>query len=283
MVYPRTGGGNIAGRFCPPDGGGLSPHGRGKHRDKSPHVPPPPRSIPARAGETLANPLTRSYSRVYPRTGGGNSDSGRLEFLTLGLSPHGRGKRRRRRGGYGGMGSIPARAGETSSASTSSRAAWVYPRTGGGNAASFPPAPFLYGLSPHGRGKLPAMRPASRRPGSIPARAGETRSGHRRRRATRVYPRTGGGNRPAHSPATTAAGLSPHGRGKPQPGQLRDRPGRSIPARAGETRARRATRRLTAVYPRTGGGNARNTMPNTLPLGLSPHGRGKPYRRAVGL
>ena len=50
------------------------------------------------------------------------------------------------------------------------------------------------GLSPHGRGKLPNRIPNRIRPGSIPARAGETKVGGQSARDARVYPRTGGGN-----------------------------------------------------------------------------------------
>ena len=74
------------------------------------------------------------------------------------------------------------------------------------------------------------------------------------------------------------AGLSPRGRGK----QARHIPCRdsrgSIPAWAGETLAICASSSIRKVYPRVGGGNAILGVTKVTPIGLSPRGRGKPYR-----
>ena len=51
---------------------GLSPHGRGKLTAQRLQGPLP-RSIPARAGETVAHTARPQSTGVYPRTGGGNS------------------------------------------------------------------------------------------------------------------------------------------------------------------------------------------------------------------
>ena len=90
-VYPRTGGGNTS-MFCwETHWGGLSPHGRGKHR-AAPRTETRYRSIPARAGETRAIRINRRQTGVYPRTGGGNFSIKVFSASAIGLSPHGRGK-----------------------------------------------------------------------------------------------------------------------------------------------------------------------------------------------
>ena len=112
QVYPRTGGGNVGGGTHLLWQRGLSPHGRGKRHDAG-AADGGRRSIPARAGETRGPRRGRWDGRVYPRTGGGNSDISGVFLPVLGLSPHGRGKHCLvTRPGLAG-GSIPARAGET--------------------------------------------------------------------------------------------------------------------------------------------------------------------------
>ena len=174
-----------------------------------------PGSIPARAGETGTGEGCRSQSKVYPRTGGGNVAGLRRATVANGLSPHGRGKRRRVTAVCGGKRSIPARAGETISACASSDNAGVYPRTGGGNINAVHNKGCQYGLSPHGRGKLAGLPDNAVVKRSIPARAGETGIFPPMWRPGGVYPRTGGGNMSRMSKAEGAIGLSPHGRGKP--------------------------------------------------------------------
>ena len=198
---------------------------------------------------------------VYPRTGGGNPGSLSVETVEAGLSPHGRGKLAPVEYGCPCGGSIPARAGETPFSGCTATRKPVYPRTGGGNRvqSSFPEA--------GGR--------------SIPARAGETDAAVPGRGGDEVYPRTGGGNPGRRRRSRSIPGLSPHGRGKqighnpqiPQEG--------SIPARAGETQNPPAPDDSAAVYPRTGGGNVEENDPEEREIGLSPHGRGKPWSMAL--
>ena len=172
-VYPRTGGGNAVGVTGMGVGYGLSPHGRGKRPASHPH-PRRTRSIPARAGETSKPSNPAPSLTVYPRTGGGNRTSPRHGTPATGLSPHGRGKRAVMAMLRLLLGSIPARAGETTPCCSAKSAPEVYPRTGGGNGggdcSKIPPS----GLSPHGRGKHRHPRRFPNRPRSIPARAGET-------------------------------------------------------------------------------------------------------------
>ena len=71
LGYPRVGGGNSSAGVIWLVVAGLSPRGRGKHSiAKMNEVRR--RSIPAWAGETVANAIISYRRRVYPRVGGGN-------------------------------------------------------------------------------------------------------------------------------------------------------------------------------------------------------------------
>ena len=75
-------------------------------------------------------------------------------------------------------------------------------------------------------------------------------------------------------------GLSPRGRGKQTSLTKSKRWARSIPAWAGETSKPILARRISAVYPRVGGGNRFSLDSTFAKRGLSPRGRGKPDRMA---
>ena len=111
-VYPRVGGGNANFKRLFRCGGGLSPRGRGKRswNNAAWHTP---RSIPAWAGETNGRVNPNFKKKVYPRVGGGNALASSRASLGYGLSPRGRGKRRRRTHIQRCIRSIPAWAGET--------------------------------------------------------------------------------------------------------------------------------------------------------------------------
>ena len=254
QVYPRVGGGNPAGflRFC--QRMGLSPRGRGKLR-QSPAQILAGGSIPAWAGETPARPLGQHLEKVYPRVGGGNRSRSRCARPAPGLSPRGRGKRRKGRFRDNSKGSIPAWAGETGRRAPGFRGGPVYPRVGGGNIVFLQVNDFCIGLSPRGRGKPRSHRPVHIAPRSIPAWAGETGLPALNRPPLSVYPRVGGGN------AILGGGFQ-HLYG-------------SIPAWAGETRAVLATATARRVYPRVGGGNDWCWFGAAGSVGLSPRGRGK--------
>ena len=121
---------------------------------------------------------------------------------------------------------------------------------------------------------MPAV-PSPVKPGSIPARAGETGEAAVGDGGRRVYPRTGGGNSTSPSQPSHRSGLSPHGRGKPSRFRRDNARIGSIPARAGETYGGRWGEWDRGVYPRTGGGNPGRRQQRWSSSGLSPHGRGK--------
>ena len=235
-------------------GSGLSPRGRGKLMEKV-WAADGKGSIPAWAGETGRTSSGECKNKVYPRVGGGNFSCSVKLVAGMGLSPRGRGKLRGFRQVNDGIRSIPAWAGETMERQRAGRGHGVYPRVGGGNADAAIRFGSGRGLSPRGRGKLPACRTPIVIRRSIPAWAGETAHGSARHCRRQVYPRVGGGNATSRRPSLSTTGLSPRGRGKPVFTMYNKRYSRSIPAWAGETLSPSIYLAAAGVYPRVGGGN----------------------------
>ena len=153
-VYPRVCGGNLSLSSRQAPEMGLSPRVRRKRLGLCRQCGREG-SIPACAGETFVVLLHIHHDRVYPRVCGGNPGRKIEVYIYRGLSPRVRGKLR-----YNGAvrriaRSIPACAGETNQPPTRGRAAQVYPRVCGGNAADGGADSSPVGLSPRVRGKLP--------------------------------------------------------------------------------------------------------------------------------
>src|SRR5690606_16711283 len=118
----------------------------------------------------------------------------------------------------------------------------------------------------------------ARHRGSIPAHAGEPRSGGRAVLRPGVYPRARGGTMFALLHRIEDKGLSPRTRGNPV-GVLAAVPGRgSIPAHAGEPSFHSLTRLLSGVYPRARGGTLRYSATCSPLAGLSPRTRGNRHQ-----
>ena len=192
---------------------------------------------------------------AYPRGRGGNTGGFCRGRASGGLSPRSRGKRDWPGLYAGGLGPIPAVAGETPRQRRILRRCRAYPRGRGGNTVNFSVALGTSGLSPRSRGK-----PATRfcwlaRRGPIPAVAGETFSRVHVVPAFRAYPRGRGGNTGKAAILEGFQGLSPRSRGKPnQCGRVRQFHG-PIPAVAGETRLIAHPVLSCRAYPRGRGGN----------------------------
>ena len=193
-------------------------------------------SIPAYAGEPSPGYATTPSRKVYPRVCGG-THAGRGEVQSgQGLSPRMRGNPPYAPFRLLTARSIPAYAGEPDTWKAQSQGCWVYPRVCGGT----PSCPRCHrsapGLSPRMRGN-PRGRSSPAPPArSIPAYAGEPRTGRYRHPAGRVYPRVCGGTKPGGNGQQRRNGLSPRMRGNHRPqlaGRLHPR---SIPAYAGEPR-----------------------------------------------
>ncbi len=171
-VYPRVGGGTVEGLVHLGLGGGLSPRGRG-NQPLFPCGSNGRRSIPAWAGEPGRGMPGPEDGRVYPRVGGGTRPRQRVNFLSWGLSPRGRGNRQRAVRLTADMGSIPAWAGEPSRVKGISHGSAVYPRVGGGTFTGSISGVSGRGLSPRGRGNRGIGFLQVWMVGSIPAWAGE--------------------------------------------------------------------------------------------------------------
>ena len=138
---------------------------------------------------------------------------------------------------------------------------------------------------------------------SIPARAGEPRTGRwrgslrtvypracggtsaaadRSRSAVSVYPRACGGTRPISATSVPPSGLSPRVRGNPRPWLDPGGHARSIPARAGEPVAKFTAECPARVYPRACGGTAGTWLSARGQEGLSPRVRGNRAGRQAG-
>ena len=297
-VYPRVCGGSA----FPPDSvhheEGLSPRVRGKlhppAEDKAAQG-----SIPACAGEAFGVADDAPGYQVYPRVCGGSPSAGRSGPLPRGLSPRVRGKRRRIPDGWdrirsiprvrgkrfhslhraGSARSIPACAGEASSAESPPPWIGVYPRVCGGSPVTQEVSDMADGLSPRVRGKrsIPGRHRPS--PGSIPACAGEATGRNMAQSYDMVYPRVCGGSHRQHRLGPGRQGLSPRVRGKPLYALYRCDDTRSIPACAGEARPDHQPAGRHGVYPRVCGGSRRPACVRIHPPGLSPRVRGKRRRR----
>ena len=110
--------------------------------------------------------------------------------------------------------------------------------------------------------------------GSIPARAGEPRTGKPVAGSCGVYPRACGGTVGDTRRVLVSRGLSPRVRGNLRAlARLLVRFG-SIPARAGEPQSTPANRTISEVYPRACGGTFANITNMAQGDGLSPRVRG---------
>ena len=236
------------------------------------------RSIPAGAGEPSRKASSRRGSRVYPRGCGGTRPRTRSVSRSRGLSPRVRGNLDAAAPQRSTQGSIPAGAGEPERHRCRKYDHGVYPRGCGGTTSTNLLAGFTKGLSPRVRGN----RTATPRPrgdlGSIPAGAGEPKSGRSSAPRNSVYPRGCGGTSSSTSGTSLSRGLSPRVRGN----QVDDRhppPRRgSIPAGAGEPTASDTTGTPDTVYPRGCGGTVQRDSLESSCRGLSPRVRGNLLR-----
>ncbi len=150
-VYPRVCGGTAPTVAVHHPVMGLSPRVRG-NLEEGQYISERSRSIPACAGEPCAAPAVIHAAQVYPRVCGGTPQCVEAASESWGLSPRVRGNLIYLCQIAGGLGSIPACAGEPGSLTWTMHADAVYPRVCGGtpiiNGLSEPE----YGLSPRVRG-----------------------------------------------------------------------------------------------------------------------------------
>ena len=231
-------------------------------------------SIPAYAGEPIRSRKSLLPQPVYPRVCGGTPGALLTVAPAHGLSPRMRGNLARSAHCPAYSGSIPAYAGEPPASLSTTGVCWVYPRVCGGTWCRFHrPMPAL-GLSPRMRGNHALIRWTMRRPGSIPAYAGEPSLPAKRLPTVRVYPRVCGGTDGFIFAKSVVQGLSPRMRGNHRRwGDAAAYVG-SIPAYAGEPTSRKSTGPTCKVYPRVCGGTPFFPYLTQIAQGLSPRMRG---------
>ena len=116
---------------------GSSPHGRGKLVIAGPGREAR-RLIPAWAGKTARLPSASTTRGAHPRMGGENVEIIDDQQDPIGSSPHGRGKRKRRKGPRHPQRLIPAWAGKTILLPVTQPLITAHPRMGGENARRTP-------------------------------------------------------------------------------------------------------------------------------------------------
>ena len=211
--------------------------------------------IPARAGKTVVPGVYFSGERAHPRACGENGPHLVDDLTAQGSSPRVRGKPHEPPIVRRAPGLIPARAGKTTCAATTARAAQAHPRACGENRFDTDPLLADSGSSPRVRGKLPQLDRHGGRGRLIPARAGKTRKRLTRSWALSAHPRACGENDPELDRVIAGPGSSPRVRGK----QRQDDSGQAshglIPARAGKTVSAVTRAGAAAAHPRACGEN----------------------------
>ena len=139
------------------------------------------RIIPARAGKTSPSSPARPFASAHPRACGENETWCSSTWGTGGSSPRVRGKLDERREGTPLRGLIPARAGKTGGWAGRACALPAHPRACGENHGTWSRVSAVNGSSPRVRGKPRRSCCSMDNGGLIPARAGKTRTGSRRR------------------------------------------------------------------------------------------------------
>ncbi len=187
-VDPRVRGGASAPSTTSFADVGRSPRARGSRRTPPP-TSPPPRSIPACAGEPRSRCTAAARSRVDPRVRGGAGAARWIGRASGGRSPRARGSHVLRAVGLAVDGSIPACAGEPASCRGSPSRRAVDPRVRGGASDGGHYCSRNRGRSPRARGSPDARPPLPSPPRSIPACAGEPPDGPGLLKADEVDPR----------------------------------------------------------------------------------------------
>ncbi len=232
------------------------------------------RFIPARAGNTITAIASSVLSPVHPRTRGEHIYCNALCLCLHGSSPHARGtllvfRLHRFQSRF-----IPARAGNTSYTSASTRIDSVHPRTRGEHFWLRLEDAEKAGSSPHARGTPRSSAASAWSARFIPARAGNTSPKNKKPYIRAVHPRTRGEHEWSNDYLCPNAGSSPHARGTPPPSTSNRNFPRFIPARAGNTSGCLPAMSKISVHPRTRGEHSVRECVRQAISGSSPHARG---------
>ena len=251
--HPRSRG--VYSTPCPPSGGrpGSSPLARGLHATDA-TVADDAGIIPARAGFTSTPPTAARSWRDHPRSRGVYGPASERRSQPRGSSPLARGL-------------PPSWAAAVSPARDHPRSRGVY-----GPATQWVAG--RPGSSPLARGLLVCVLFVRSFDGIIPARAGFTAAGHRRRCHRRDHPRSRGVYALWRGPAGPHPGSSPLARGLPGGATGCTWAERIIPARAGFTSRFVFRFRVCADHPRSRGVYQSVPCTGLSPGGSSPLARG---------
>ena len=204
----------------------------------------------------------------------GNPSIPRYHDGACGLSPRVRGNRTGGRHHHGSAGTIPACAGEPLYRQYGLGHPRDYPRVCGGTSIRPSMDSRVLGLSPRVRGNRRASSPECVLHGTIPACAGEPRTGKGQKPDDWDYPRVCGGTEDLADKAFDRAGLSPRVRGNLSRGRSAAGRGGTIPACAGEPDGRPSCDEDDRDYPRVCGGTSHWYVVKRDDGGLSPRVRG---------
>ena len=154
------------------------------------------------------------------------------------------------------FGLIPAHAGKTVYANSSSSFTAAHPRSRGENLSGLEDLREACGSSPLTRGKrLPGLQMIER-PRLIPAHAGKTGMRGVVRASCGAHPRSRGENRRSKQGFTAVRGSSPLTRGKPEWREMSTSDAGLIPAHAGKTTVNELFGFVMRAHPRSRGENA---------------------------
>ena len=236
--HPRVCGEHAGSGFLSAIGSGSSPRMRGA-RHRVPVEALQEGIIPAYAGSTACPRSNWGRGWDHPRVCGEHLSASSGYAPQMGSSPRMRGARIGKYRDAVSTRIIPAYAGSTRQAGTEAAESRDHPRVCGEHSVRLVPCNRPPGSSPRMRGALFAscLNPCGF--GIIPAYAGSTRRGARRRSPGWDHPRVCGEHSMAANFSLTLAGSSPRMRGAPLAGLLVLRSVGIIPAYAGSTRNRR--------------------------------------------
>ena len=171
--------------------------------------------IPARAGNTTRFLFLPLQPWAHPRSRGEHYPGAMLAYLRRGSSPLARGTLAAVEVAVDNPGLIPARAGNTSTASACSRAWRAHPRSRGEHRVPLRFCCALPGSSPLARGTQTEEDAPLFTPGLIPARAGNTGQQSAAGSRARAHPRSRGEHRMTLPTMPSTTGSSPLARGTP--------------------------------------------------------------------
>ena len=172
---------------------GSSPLTRGK-LTRSPRRTKPGGLIPAHAGKTPSREPHHAHTRAHPRSRGENCRVSPVRPRRVGSSPLTRGKPASCVTVSHLTGLIPAHAGKTKNFYLLLIAKRAHPRSRGENSLVVWRDADVAGSSPLTRGKLCLRRCDCKKHGLIPAHAGKTEQGERRKEKGAAHPRSRGEN-----------------------------------------------------------------------------------------